>query len=52
MNTVDALAGGDILKWESIQQLPYEKVYVKLLMNKTSADYQEKYHEIIRRNTL
>jgi hypothetical protein len=49
MNTVDALCNGDILKWESILQLPYEKVYVKLLMNKATNKYQERYSEIIRR---
>ena len=33
INTVDLLAGGDILKWEAIRQLPYSEVFNKLLKN-------------------
>lgn len=32
INIVDSLAGGDILKWESIQDLPYFDVFIKMLM--------------------
>lgn len=32
INIVDSLAGGDILKWESIQELPYFDVFIKMLM--------------------
>ncbi|RCH53937.1 hypothetical protein DJ568_15470 [Mucilaginibacter hurinus] len=48
LNTVDALADGDIMKWESICQMRYEKVYVKLLLNKAKAEYQEKYTDIMK----
>lgn len=32
INIVDSLAGGDILKWEAIQELPYFDVFIKMLM--------------------
>lgn len=32
INIVDSLAGGDILKWEQIQELPYFDVFIKMLM--------------------
>lgn len=39
-NTLDSLAGGDILKWNQINELPYGEVFTKLLMNKINADLQ------------
>lgn len=30
-------------------QLRYEKVYVKMLMNKVQADYQAKYFDILKK---
>lgn len=33
VNTVDLLAGGDILKWEKVRGLPYSEVFNKLLKN-------------------
>ena len=33
VNLIDALAGGDILKWEAIEALPYEKIFDKQLKN-------------------
>lgn len=32
INIVDSLAGGDILKWNDIQDLPYFDVFIKMLM--------------------
>lgn len=32
INIVDSLAGGDILKWNDIQELPYFDVFIKMLM--------------------
>lgn len=45
-NTVNVLAGGDVLKWTSILNLPYEMVYLKMLLNKTEQGYNKKWHEL------
>ena len=47
VNTVNSLAGGDITKWTEILNMPYERVFTKLLLNKTEATYQRKYAELI-----
>ena len=45
---IDALAGGDILKYEAIEKLPYYKVYEKLKLNKINRDIDKRYQEIIK----
>ena len=47
INTVNSLAGGDITKWAQILNMPYERVLTKLLLNKTEAEYQKRYSELI-----
>lgn len=47
INTVNALAGGDITKWSSILAMPYDRVLTKLLLNKTEAEYQRRYSELL-----
>ena len=47
INTVNSLAGGDITKWDSILNMPYERVLTKLLLNKTEAEYQKRYSELL-----
>lgn len=47
INTVNSLAGGDITKWNAILAMPYERILTKLLLNKTEAEYQKRYSEII-----
>jgi hypothetical protein len=47
INTVNALAGGDITKWAEILNMPYERVLTKLLLNKTEAEYQKRYSELL-----
>ena len=46
INTVNTLAGGDVLKWQSIMNLPYETVYLKMLLNKEQAAFNKKYQEL------
>lgn len=46
MNLVDALAGGDILKWETVMQMQYNSVFTKLRMFKTDSEVQRRLHEI------
>ncbi|MEN0053638.1 MAG: hypothetical protein AAGC65_08210 [Mucilaginibacter sp.] len=48
INTVNALASGDITKWDAVMNMPYERVLTKLLLNKTEADYQKRYSELNR----
>ena len=47
INTVNSLASGDITKWDTILAMPYERVLTKLLLNKTEAEYQRRYSELI-----
>jgi hypothetical protein len=47
INTVNALAGGDITKWGDVLNQPYERVLTKLLLNKTEAEYQRRYNELL-----
>jgi hypothetical protein len=48
INTVNALAGGDITKWDAVLNMPYERVLTKLLLNKTESEYQKRYSELIQ----
>ena len=47
INTVNSLAGGDITKWTDILNMPYDRILTKLLLNKTEAEYQRKYNELL-----
>lgn len=48
LNTVNSLAGGNLLHWDAILLMPYTKVYTKLLLNKTESTYNKKYEELIK----
>lgn len=47
-NTYDMLAQGDPLKYDAILALDYNTIFNKLLKNKISANFEQKYSEIIR----
>ena len=47
INTVNSLAGGDITKWDDILNMPYDRILTKLLLNKTEAEYQKRYSELL-----
>lgn len=47
INVIDSLAGGDILKWEAIEMLPYYKVFDKLKKNMIENKVNKAYHKII-----
>lgn len=47
INTINSLAGGDITKWELILAMPYDRVLTKLLLNKTEAEYQRRYSDLL-----
>lgn len=46
VNTIDSLAGGDILKWEKIRNLPYSEVFNKMLKNTIEARINKRLVEI------
>lgn len=46
-NTIDQLAGGDILKWNDIKKLPYEQVFEKQLMLIKTSAFEKKYTKIL-----
>lgn len=33
LNIIDSIAGGDVLKWEAIQEQPYWNIFLKMLKN-------------------
>jgi hypothetical protein len=47
INTVNSLAGGDLTKWDTILNMPYERVLTKLLLSKTESEYQKRYSDLI-----
>lgn len=48
INTINSLATGDITKWDIILNMPYERILTKLLLNKTEAEYQKRYSELMQ----
>lgn len=47
INTIDNLAGGDILKWEEVKRLPYHQVFDKLRKNTIENKFNKRYQKII-----
>lgn len=45
-NTLEALSGGDILKYKEIMNLEYSEVFTVLYMRKTSAELKEQMNKI------
>lgn len=46
VNTIDNLAGGDVLKWNDIRKLPYNEVFNKLLKNTIESRINKRLVEI------
>lgn len=46
LNVIDQLAGGDVLKWEQIKQLPYHVIFDKQLKALTEARIEKKLAKI------
>lgn len=49
LNLIDALALGNVLKWDEIMWLNYNDVYTKLLMNKEKVLFERKLHKNMKR---
>lgn len=47
-NALNSLSSGDITKWDNLKMQPYEYCFMKLLMNKTQAQFDKKYAELVR----
>lgn len=47
-NTIDALAGGDILKYEKVLKLNYNTVFLKLKRTKLEGKYRKNYEKIMQ----
>lgn len=47
-NMIDALAGGDVLKWEQVKKLPYYRVFEKQFMNVKNREVSKNYERIMR----
>ena len=48
-NTVDLLAGGDVLKHEAIYMMPYITIYKKLFRNNLNSIFEDRYSKIMQR---
>ncbi len=46
-NTIDILAGGDLLKWEEILELDVNSVHLKLKMKRQEGIFNKNYHSIM-----
>jgi hypothetical protein len=49
MNSIDTLAGGDVIKWNHVVRLPMQDVLIKMLMNQQQHQYEKKMAEIMER---
>lgn len=49
MNTIRALADGNILNYDKVLALEYNVVYITLLMNKADNVFQENYRKVVSR---
>lgn len=49
MNTIKALAGGDILKYDAVTKLEYNVVFTHMVMNKVQSDFEENYRAVMKR---
>lgn len=46
LNVIDNLAKGNMLNWSKIEELPYNQIYTKLLMDKERATVQRTYSKL------
>jgi hypothetical protein len=49
ITTIDTLANGDVLKWQSILDMRYSTVFTKLYLNKVKAKIETEYQKILDR---
>jgi hypothetical protein len=49
MNTIDALAQGDVTKWDQVLEQPNSTIFLKRLMMAQERKYNNDYNEIMKR---
>ena len=49
INSLDALADGDVTKWDTIYNMPYKDIYIKQLKDKEMNEVEQNYNAIITR---
>lgn len=47
LNTIDVLAGGDILKWDLVKSLPYKDIFDKQLKSLKESQFQKEYAKVM-----
>ena len=48
MNTIKALAGGDILKYEAVTKIEYNIIFTHMAMNKVQSEFEENYRKVLK----
>lgn len=48
-NTIDLIAGGDVLKYEAVLKIDFDTIFNKLLKINLTAKFEKNYHEIINK---
>jgi len=48
MLSIDTLANFDITRWNDVLTQSYDRIIIKLLMNRERMDYQKRYAEVVR----
>lgn len=49
VNTIDALAGGDVLKYDAVLKKDYNTIFLKLKKSKVQQIFEENYTEVLKR---
>ena len=47
-NTIDALAGGDVTKYDQIERMEYNIIFTKMARNKTQAIFDDNYRKVLK----
>lgn len=47
MLSIDTLANFDITKWNEVLTQSYDRILIKLLMNRERMEYQKRYAEVV-----
>jgi len=48
MLSIDTLANFDITKWNVVLTQSYDRVLIKLIMNRERMEYQKRYAEVVK----
>jgi len=51
MLSIDTLANFDITKWNEVLTQSYDRILIKLLMNRERMEYQKRYAEVVNNSS-